>query len=140
MNNLKSLSDCNGIWTHNHLVRKRPLNHLPKLVKRSIPVKKLVKRSINVHIKLVKLNWLNGHWMVMSIPVKILTWNLDQELNFTRETKQRQKVWRWRHVSKLWRHYYFADLWSNWNSGCIDCKSSISINCNLLPYKIWKQN
>ena len=27
-----SLSDCNGIWTHNHLVRKRTLNHLVKLV------------------------------------------------------------------------------------------------------------
>ena len=26
-----SLSDCNGIWTHNHLVRKRTLNHLAKL-------------------------------------------------------------------------------------------------------------
>ena len=24
--------DCNGIWTHNHLVRKRTLNHLAKLV------------------------------------------------------------------------------------------------------------
>ena len=26
-----SLSDSNGIWTHNHLVRKRTLNHLAKL-------------------------------------------------------------------------------------------------------------
>ena len=25
-----SLSDCNWIWTQNHLVRKRTLNHLPK--------------------------------------------------------------------------------------------------------------
>ena len=28
-----SLSDCNGIRTHNHLVRKRTLNHLAKLAK-----------------------------------------------------------------------------------------------------------
>ena len=28
-----SLSDSNGIWTHNHLVRKWTLNHLPKLAK-----------------------------------------------------------------------------------------------------------
>ena len=28
-----SLSDCNGIRTHNHFVRKRTLNHLAKLVK-----------------------------------------------------------------------------------------------------------
>ena len=28
-----NLSDINGIWTHNHLVRKRTLNHLAKLVK-----------------------------------------------------------------------------------------------------------
>ena len=26
-----SLSDCNGTWTHNHLVCKRTLNHLVKL-------------------------------------------------------------------------------------------------------------
>ena len=26
-----SLSDCNGIRSHNHLVRKRTLNHLAKL-------------------------------------------------------------------------------------------------------------
>ena len=25
-----SLSDSNGVWTHNHLVRKRALNHLAK--------------------------------------------------------------------------------------------------------------
>ena len=30
-----SLSDCNGIWTHNHLVRKRTLNHLVKLFRSS---------------------------------------------------------------------------------------------------------
>ena len=29
-----SLSDCNGNRTHNHLVRKRKLNHLAKLGKR----------------------------------------------------------------------------------------------------------
>ena len=29
---LKFLSDSNGIWTHNHLVRKRKLNHLAKPV------------------------------------------------------------------------------------------------------------
>ena len=28
-----SLSDSNGIWTRNHLVRKRTLNHLTKLAK-----------------------------------------------------------------------------------------------------------
>ena len=28
-----SLSDCNGIWTHSHLVRKGTLNHLAKLAK-----------------------------------------------------------------------------------------------------------
>ena len=28
-----SLSDCNGIRTHNHVVRKRTLNHLAKLAK-----------------------------------------------------------------------------------------------------------
>ena len=28
---VKCLSDCNGIRTHNHLVRKRTLNHLGKL-------------------------------------------------------------------------------------------------------------
>ena len=27
------LSDCNETWTHNHLVRKRTLNHLAKLAK-----------------------------------------------------------------------------------------------------------
>ena len=27
------LSDCNGTRTHNHLVRKRTLNHLAKLAK-----------------------------------------------------------------------------------------------------------
>ena len=27
----KHLSDCNRIWTHNNLVRKQKLNHLPKL-------------------------------------------------------------------------------------------------------------
>ena len=27
------LSDCNGTWTHNHLVRKRTLNHLVKMAK-----------------------------------------------------------------------------------------------------------
>ena len=30
---LNILSDCNGIRTHNHLVRKRTLNHLAKLAK-----------------------------------------------------------------------------------------------------------
>ena len=29
----KRLSDTKGIWTHNHLVLKRTLNHLAKLVK-----------------------------------------------------------------------------------------------------------
>ena len=29
----KVLSDCNGTWTHYHLVRKRTLNHLVKLAK-----------------------------------------------------------------------------------------------------------
>ena len=28
-----SLSECNEIWTHNHLIRKRTLNHLVKLAK-----------------------------------------------------------------------------------------------------------
>ena len=27
--------DSNGIWTHNHLIRKRTLNHLAKLAKLS---------------------------------------------------------------------------------------------------------
>ena len=31
--NIWSLSDCNGTWTHNHLVRNRTLNHLAKLTK-----------------------------------------------------------------------------------------------------------
>ena len=31
--NIRSLSDNNGIWTHNHLVRERTLNHLPKQAK-----------------------------------------------------------------------------------------------------------
>ena len=30
---ISALSDCNGTRTHNHLVRKRTLNHLAKLVK-----------------------------------------------------------------------------------------------------------
>ena len=28
-----SLNDCSGTWTNNHLVRKRTLNHLPKLTR-----------------------------------------------------------------------------------------------------------
>ena len=32
-NDIWSLSDCNGTLIHNHLVRKRTLNHLPKLAK-----------------------------------------------------------------------------------------------------------
>ena len=28
---MKGLSDCNGIWAHNHLGRKRTLNHVDKL-------------------------------------------------------------------------------------------------------------
>ena len=28
-----NISDCNGIRTHNHLIRKRTLNHLAKLAK-----------------------------------------------------------------------------------------------------------
>ena len=31
--NIWSISDSNVIWTYNHLVRKRTLDHLPKLVK-----------------------------------------------------------------------------------------------------------
>ena len=31
MQQCSSLSDCNGIRTHNHLVRKRTLNHLAKM-------------------------------------------------------------------------------------------------------------
>ena len=31
--NILSLSDSNGIWTHNHLVCKRTLSHLASLVK-----------------------------------------------------------------------------------------------------------
>ena len=31
MNQILSLSDSNGIQTHNHLVRKRIFNHLTKL-------------------------------------------------------------------------------------------------------------
>ena len=31
--NIWSLSDSNGIWNHNHLVRKQTLNHLAKLAK-----------------------------------------------------------------------------------------------------------
>ena len=31
--NESMLSDCNGTRTHNHLVRKRTLNHLAKLAK-----------------------------------------------------------------------------------------------------------
>ena len=37
------LNGCNGIWTHNHLVRKQTLNHLPKYadnVNRSCPLVK----------------------------------------------------------------------------------------------------
>ena len=33
VNNNKLLSDCNGTRTHNHLIRKRTLNHLAKLAK-----------------------------------------------------------------------------------------------------------
>ena len=32
-NSLSLLSDCNGTRTHNHLIRKRKLNHLAKLAK-----------------------------------------------------------------------------------------------------------
>ena len=31
--NIRSVIDCNGTRTHNHLVRKRTLNHLAKLAK-----------------------------------------------------------------------------------------------------------
>ena len=30
---IRSLSDCNGTWTHNHLVRKQTLNYLTELAK-----------------------------------------------------------------------------------------------------------
>ena len=33
LNSLKPVRDSNGIWTHNHLVRKRILNPLAKLAK-----------------------------------------------------------------------------------------------------------
>ena len=32
--NFRSLSDCKGIWTNNHIVHKRTLDHLVTLVKR----------------------------------------------------------------------------------------------------------
>ena len=33
LNNLKSVTDSNEIRTHNHLLRKRTLNHIAKLAK-----------------------------------------------------------------------------------------------------------
>ena len=38
-----SLSDCSGTQTHNHLIRKRTLNHLAKLAKEHT-----VKRTVHI--------------------------------------------------------------------------------------------
>ena len=78
----------------------------------------------------------------------ILTWILNQYLNLTKETKQRQKIGRWCRIGKLWRHCHFYNLWiygqfgaiRNPDSGCTVCKLYIFINSNLLSYKNWKQN
>ena len=60
------------------------------------------------------------------------------------ETKQSQKIWRWRHVRKLWRHCHFPDFFQfgairKPDSGYIVCRIYIFINSNLLSYKNWKQ-
>ena len=43
-------------------------------------------------------------------PVMTLTWDFNQYLNFTKETKQRQKNRRWRNVGDL------SDLWPIWSN------------------------
>ena len=50
-----SLSDCNWIWTHNHLVRKRTLNHLADLAKwLSVPLRT---NCLWVRVQLQSLNY-----------------------------------------------------------------------------------
>ena len=56
--NIWSLSDCNGIRTHNHLVQKRTLNHLAKLIS--------LAKWLSVHLR---ISWL---WI----------WNCLQNINF----------------------------------------------------------
>ena len=74
-----------------------------------------------------------------------ITWNLDQYLSLTRETKQHQKIWRlgmsanWDIIVIFLIYGQFGAIWKS-DSGCIVCKFYIFINSNLLSYKNWKQN
>ena len=70
----------------------------------------------------------------------ILTWNLDQELILTRETKQRQKI----DYDVMSQNCYVIVIFSIYgqfgafrkgDSGC-----RVFIKSNLLSYRNWKQN
>ena len=77
----------------------------------------------------------------------ILVWNLDQKLNLTRETKQRQKIFDDNVISENCDAIaifpicsQFERIWKPDSAGCIVYKTYIFINSNLLFYKNWKQN
>ena len=65
-------------------------------------------------------------------PVKILTSNLDQQLNLTREKNSVKKI----DIFPIYGQ--FGAIWKP-DSGRLVCKTYIFINSNLLSYKNWKK-
>ena len=71
----------------------------------------------------------------------MLIWNLDQQLNLTRETKQRLKKKKiFFDVTAIFSIYgQFGEI-PKPDSRSIVCKTYVFINSNLLSYKNGKQN
>ena len=67
-------------------------------------------------------------------------WNLDQQLNLTRETKQLQKTKKICDVTAIFSIYGQFGAILKPDSRSIVCKTYVFINSNLLSYKNGKQN
>ena len=79
------LSDSNKIWTHNHLVRKRTLNHLAKLAKKA--------SFVNWFSVCLRTKWLWVWILLQSLPSEHLS-SLEHLLNLiTATTKMKQEVY-----------------------------------------------
>ena len=76
----------------------------------------------------------------------ILTWSLDQQLNFTRKTKQRQKrkltITSCQKIDIVVIFWIFGQFGAVWrpDSDHRVCRSCVFSNSNLWSYKNWIQN
>ena len=88
--NIWRLSECNGTWTHNHLVRKRAFNHLAELANLTSLAKWLSVR--------LRTNWLWVRVPLHSLPMIPMNFQTKSNPNICTEVHvldRRQLKWVW---------------------------------------------